>query len=52
MIIRTAFEILMFAAAVWGIINEPRLAAAEKRFICAIKRRRLKLAKRSIQVRQ
>lgn len=45
MLLQTVFEILMLAAVVWGIFNEQKLAAAEKRFLCAIRRRRLKLAK-------
>lgn len=45
MILRTVFEILMLVAVVWGIFNESKLAAAEKRFFCALKRRRLRIAK-------
>lgn len=44
MLLRTIFEILMFAAVVWCIFHEDRLAAFEKRVFCAVKRRRLKVA--------
>ncbi len=43
MILRTIFEILLFAAVIWGIFHEDRLAAFEKRILCNIKRRRLKV---------
>ncbi len=43
MLLRTFFEILLFAAVIWGIFHEDRLAAFEKHILCAIKRRRLKV---------
>lgn len=51
MLLRTLFEILLFAAVIWGIFHEDRLAAFEKRFICNLKRRRLKVV-RSTPVRK
>lgn len=50
MFLRTVFEILLFAGVVWGIFHEDRLAAFERRVICAVKRRRLKLVVRSARV--
>lgn len=50
MLLRTIFEILLFAAVIWGIFHEDRLAAAEKRFLCNLRRRRLKVV-RSASVR-
>lgn len=43
MLLRTFFEIMLFAAVVWCIFHEDRLAAVEKRIFCAVKRRRLRL---------
>ena len=43
MILRTLFEIFLFVAVIWGIFHEDRLAAFEKRILCNIKRRRLKV---------
>ncbi|MEE1006475.1 MAG: hypothetical protein U0L66_04710 [Acutalibacteraceae bacterium] len=43
MLLRTFFEILLFAAVIWCIFHEDRLAAFEKRILCNIKRRRLKV---------
>ncbi len=43
MLLRTLFEFLLFAAVIWGIFHEDRLAAFEKRIFCTIKRRRLKV---------
>ncbi len=45
MILRTFFEILLFAAVIWGVFHEDRLAAFEKRILCNIRRRRLKLVR-------
>lgn len=47
MLLRTLFEIAMFAAVLWGIFNEDRLVAFEKRIICYIRRRRLRVVKPS-----
>lgn len=44
MLLRTIFEILMFAAVVWCIFHEDRLAAFERRVFCAVKRRKLRVA--------
>lgn len=51
MLLRTLFEILLFVAVIWGIFHEDRLAAFEKRLICNLRRRRLKVV-RSIPVRK
>ena len=45
MLLRTFFEILFFAAVIWGVFHEDRLAAFEKRILCNIRRRRLKLVR-------
>ena len=45
MILRTLFEIILFVAVIWCIFHEDRLAAFEKRILCNIKRRRLKLVR-------
>ena len=45
MLLRTFFEILLFAAVIWGVFHEDRLAAFEKRVLCNIRRRRLKLVR-------
>ncbi len=47
MLLRTLFEIAMFAAVLWGIFHEDRLVAFEKRIICYIRRRRLRVVKPS-----
>lgn len=47
MLLRTLFEIAMFAAVLWGIFHEDRLVAFEKRIICYIRRRRLRVVKTS-----
>ena len=51
MLLRTLFEILLFVAVIWGIFHEDHLAAFEKRLICNLKRRRLKVV-RSTPVRK
>ena len=45
MILRTLFEIILFVAVIWCIFHEDRLAAFEKRILCNIKRRRLKVVR-------
>ena len=45
MLLRTLFEIAMFAAVLWGIFHEDRLVAFEKRIACFVRRRRLKVVK-------
>lgn len=47
MLLRTLFEIAMFAAVLWGIFHEDRLVAFEKRIMCYIRRRRLRVVKLS-----
>ena len=47
MLLRTVFEIVMFAAVLWGIFHEDRLVAFEKRIACLIRRRRLRVVKTS-----
>ncbi len=47
MLLRTLLEIAMFAAVLWGIFHEDRLVAFEKRIICYIRRRRLRVVKPS-----
>ena len=47
MLLRTLFEIAMFAAVLWGIFHEDRLVAFEKRIICYIRRCRLRVVKPS-----
>ena len=41
----TIFEILLVAAVFWGIFNEDKLIAFEKRLIAVIKRRKLRVVK-------
>lgn len=43
MLLRTFFEIIMFAFVAWGIFHEDRLAAFEKRFLCYIRRKKLRV---------
>ena len=45
--LQTIFEVLLVAAVIWGIFNEERLAAAEKRFVAFVRRRRLRVIKGS-----
>ncbi|MEE1161382.1 MAG: hypothetical protein U0K70_04915 [Acutalibacteraceae bacterium] len=45
MLLRTFFEIILFVAVIWCIFHEDRLAAFEKRILCNIKRRRLKVVR-------
>ena len=45
MLLRTVFEIVMFAAVLWGIFHEDRLVAFEKRIEFFVRRRRLKVVK-------
>lgn len=45
MLLRTVFEIVMFAAVLWGIFHEDRLVAFEKRIAFFVRRRRLKVVK-------
>ena len=45
------FEILLFAAVVWGFFNEDRLAAFEKRVICAVRRKKLRVLKGGVNSR-
>ena len=39
----TIFEVLLFAAVVWGILNEKKLIAFEKRICASFKRRKFKV---------
>lgn len=45
MALRTVFEILLFVLVVWGFFHEDRLAEFERRVICAVKRRRLRVVR-------
>ena len=47
MLLRTVFEIAMFAAVLWGIFHEDRLVAFERKIACLVRRRRLKVIKSS-----
>ncbi len=47
MLLRTFFEFVMLFAVVWGIFNEDKLVAFEKRVICNLRRRRLRVVKRA-----
>ena len=47
MLLRTVFEIAMFAAVLWGIFHEDGLAAFERKIACLVRRRRLKVIKGS-----
>lgn len=47
MLLRTVFEIAMFAAVLWGIFHEDMLAAFERKIACLLRRRRLKVIKGS-----
>ena len=51
MLLRTLFEILLFAAVVWGFFDEDRLAAFEKRVICAVRRKKLRVLKGGVNSR-
>lgn len=48
MILRTVFEIALFAAIIWGFFHEDRLAAFERRIFCCLKRKRLKVIKPAV----
>lgn len=52
MLLRTLFEILLFAAVVWGFFNEDRLAAFERRVICTVRRKRLRVVKSEVAGRR
>ena len=41
--LQTIFEIFLVVAVFWGIFNESKLIAFEKRLLAAIKRRRLRV---------
>ncbi len=43
--LRTLFELILVIAVVWCIFHEDRLIAFEKRILCLIKRRRLRVVK-------
>ena len=43
--LRTLFELILIATVLWCIFHEDKLIAFEKRVLCAIKRRRLKVVK-------
>lgn len=43
--LRTLFELILIATVIWCIFHEDKLIAFEKRVLCAIKRRRLKVVK-------
>lgn len=45
--LQTIFEIALVVAVFWGIFNEHKLIAFEKRIISAIKRRRLRVVKQT-----
>lgn len=45
MFLRTVFEVLLFAALVWGLFHEDRLAAFEERLFCHLRRKKLRVAK-------
>ena len=45
--LQTIFELFLIIAVFWGIFNEHKLIAFEKRIISAIRRRRLKVVKRN-----
>lgn len=52
MLLRTLFEILLFTAVIWGIFHEDRLAAFEKRVLCNLRRRRLRVVRSAPSRRQ
>lgn len=43
--LRTLFELILVAFVIWCIFHEDKLIAFEKRILCAVKRRRLKVVK-------
>lgn len=43
--LQTIFELFLIVAVFWGIFNEHKLIAFEKRIISAIRRRRLRVVK-------
>ncbi len=48
MILRTVFEIALFAAIIWGFFHEDRLAAFERRVFCSLRRKKLKVIKPAV----
>lgn len=51
-VLTTVFEIMLFAAVIWGIFNEDKLVAFEKHILCLIKRKRLRVIKSGEITRQ
>lgn len=43
--LQTLFEILLVVAVFWGIFNESKLIAFEKRLVANIKRRKLRVVR-------
>jgi len=43
--LQTIFELFLIVAVFWGIFNEHKLIAFEKRIISAVRRRRLRVIK-------
>lgn len=52
MILRSLFEVVLVAFVIWGLFHEDLFAAFEHRFICAFRRRKLKVVRTSAKVRE
>ena len=44
-VLQSIFELFLVSFVFWGIFNEGKLVAFEKRIACNIRRRKLKIAK-------
>lgn len=49
--LQTFFEFFLFVATIWGIFNENKLVAFERRILSGIRRRRLKVVKSDVDYR-
>ena len=49
--LQTIFEIFLVVAVFWGIFNEDKLIAFEKRFVAALRRRRLRVVNNNSRCR-
>lgn len=43
------FEIILVLSVIWGVFNEDKLIAFEKRIACNLKRRKLRVVKTDIR---
>lgn len=49
--LQTIFEFFLFAAVIWGIFNENKLVAFERRLAAVIRRRRFRVVSSDIDYR-